>query len=140
MPTYSSADINTKPIQNGEGHAVVYDGSASTGAVAAATGDILRLMRVPAGTRLCEVSIRVTAAAAATAPSSLRLSPVDGTAATELVAAGDTVLATANKKDMNFAPVTVAKDSFLELLLGTLVTPTPAAVTATALGMGLGAK
>lgn len=137
MPTYTSADIN-KALPAGQGEAVVYDG-AVTLAVAAASADKLNVMKIPAGTRLCEVSINVTTAFAATAPSTLQLAPLDGSAVTVVVAAGDTVLATVNKKAMAFAPVTVTKDSYLQLLLGTLVTPAAGALTATALGMANGA-
>jgi hypothetical protein len=135
MPTFTSADIN-KALPAGQGEAVVYDG-AITGTPA--TGDKLNWMKIPAGTRLCEVSIRVTTAFAATAPSTLQLAPLDGSAVEVLVNAGDTVLATVNKKAMSFAPMTVAKDSYLQLLLGTLVTPAAGALTATALGMANGA-
>lgn len=138
MPTYTSADIN-KPLPAGQGEAVVYDGAIATLPVVAATGDKLNLMRIPAGTRMCEVRIRVTTAFAATAPSALQLAPIDGSAVVVLVPDGDTVLATVNQKSMSFAPMTVAKDSFLQVLLGTLVTPAAGALTAITLGMANGA-
>lgn len=139
MPTYKPVDINTKPVQSGDGEAVIYDGKVVPG-VATATGDIIRFMRVPAGTRLCDIAIRVVTAFGATAPCTLQLQPVDGTAATVLVAAGDTVLATVNRKPMVFEPMTVAKDSFLECLVGTVVTGAAGVATCTAHGMSLGAK
>ena len=140
MATYSSPDLNSKNVSGIGGAAVVLDGKVTLTA-AAQTGDIIQLLRVPAGTRLCEISLRVsTAFSSSTCPCTLRLTPVDGSTATELVAAGDTVLATINKKSMVFNPVTTTKDTFLECLLGTVAaTAAAGVVSATALGMALGA-
>lgn len=139
MPTYQPADINSKPIPAGQGEAVVYDGSIPALAAVTATGDKLNLMRIPAGTRLCEVSINVTTAFGAAAPVTMQLAPVDGSAVTVLVAAGDTVLNTINKKAMAFTPTTAAKDAYLQLLVGTVTTGAAGALSATALGMSNGA-
>jgi hypothetical protein len=138
MATYSPLDLNSKPVLTGIPGAVVYDGKVTCTA-SAATADVIRFMRIPAGTRLCEISIRVATAFGATAPSTLRLTPADGSTATELVAAGDTVLASINKKAMVFEPVTVTKDSFLECLLGTVGTGAAGVATAVALGQHVGA-
>jgi hypothetical protein len=138
MATYANSDINTKPIVAGQGCAVVYDGGV-TCTSNCATGDVLRFMLIPAGTRLCEININVTTAFGTGAPITLRLSPVNGDTATTLVAAGDTVLNTINKKDMVFSPTTVTKDSYLEGLVGTVNTGAAGVATATALGMAFGA-
>lgn len=139
MPTYSPADLNSKPIRAAQGQAIVYDAKLAPG-VNTATGDVLRFMRIPAGTRLCEISVRVATAFGAAAPTSWVLTPVDGSSATTLVAAGDTVLNTINKKDLSFEPLTVEKDSFLDAVVGTVTTGAAGVATATALGVAEGAK
>ncbi len=138
MATYAPSDISTKPLRTASGSAVVYDG-ASTCTATCATADVIRWMIIPAGTRLCEISINVTTAYGTAAPITLRCSPVDGTTATTIVSAGDTVLNTINKKAMVFSPVTITKDSYLEGLVGTVNTGASGVSTATALGMALGA-
>lgn len=139
MPTYAAPDLNYKPVPAGQGEAVVYDGKVAPGANTA-TGDKLNFCRVPAGTRLCEISVRVATAFGAAAPTQWVLQPLDGSAAVELVAAGDTVLNTVNKKSLSFEPVDVAKDSILQAVVGTVTTGASGVATVTALGMANGAK
>lgn len=140
MTTYAPSDINSKPLPAGQGEAVIYDGKISMSA-AAADADVLRFCRIPAGTRLTDVNVNVsTKLSSSTVPSSMRLTPCDGSSATTLVSAGDTVFATVQKKSMAFDPVTVEKDSFLEFLLGTVAATAAAGVVSVAAhGMANGA-
>lgn len=139
MPTYAPADINSKPLPSGQGQAVMYDGILPAIASATATGDLINLMRIPAGTRLGAIYISVTTAFGAAAPVTMHLVPTDGSAATVLVAAGDTVLNTINRKAMVFTPMTTTKDSDLQLLVGAVTTGAAGALSAVALGMANGA-
>ena len=139
MPTYNAADLNSKPVVAAQACGVIYDGKVVPGA-ATQTGDKLNVCRIPAGTRLCEVSVRVKTAFGTAAPTQWVLQPVDGSTATEIVAAGDTVLNTVNKKDLAFEPVTIEKDSFLQAVVGTVNTGAAGEATVTASGMALGAK
>lgn len=139
MATYAPADIDSKPLPAGRGSAAMYDGILPAIAAVTATGDKINMMRIPAGTRLGAIYINVTTAFGTAAPVTMQLAPTDGTAVTVLVAAGDTVLNTINRKSMVFTPMSVTKPSDLQLLVGTVDTGAKGALSAVTLGMANGA-
>ena len=145
MATIAPSDLNDKPIASAQGSAVVYDGKL-TGTPASGTANTsLRFCRIPAGTRVCEASVRITTAFGASWAANWTLVPCNGTSvptvggsgtSTTLVAVG---AVTAAKYDLSFEPVTTAVDCFFELSITACGTPAAGAATATVLGMANGA-
>ncbi len=154
MATQAAADLNSKNIVAADGCAVFYDGKLETTDQAAvcATADVVRFMRVPAGTRVSSLSFNTTTSFGTTAPCTIRLAAVDGvsdaiidatgsieTTAT-LVAAGSTVLQTAGRAEAAFHPVTTKVDCFLECLMGTVASGAKGVASAVLGGMAEGAR
>lgn len=151
MATYSASDLANKVVVAATGQAAIYDGKLETAdqAAVAATGDVVRFCKIPAGTRLSALSFNTTTSFGTTAPSTVRLASVDGasdaiigatgTTAT-LVAAGSTVLQTVGRAEAAFHPVVTKSDCFLECLFGTVSSGAKGVASAVAMGMAEGAR
>jgi hypothetical protein len=145
MATISSSDLNTKQVLSGTPGAVMYDGKL-TGTPASGTADTtLRFCRIPAGTRVGEISIRITTAFAASWTANWQLVSCDGVSvptvggsgtATTLQAVG---AVTAAKYPLSFDPVTTKVDCFLDLTITVTGTPAAGVATAVVLGQHVGA-
>jgi hypothetical protein len=149
MATYNASDLLTKALP-GIDQASAYFGTVSPSA-ATATGDLLRPCKLPAGFRLCVLMINVRTAFGATAPASIGISHVDGstvpttvvaTASTAVTAATDASHATTGAKlVMPQAGVfTTLKESYLEVLFGTIVTGASGVADYAAFGEFAGSK
>lgn len=141
MATYSSIDLISKPLHGSAyGNAVNFDGSITT-TVAPVTGDIYRIAKVPAGTRVTDVTVTNTDLGT-TAPGTLQFQPVDGSAATNFGAVDTLALGTASANGTLIAPgaVTLTKDSYLQILFGTVSAGAAGTVSAVIGGQLVGVK
>jgi hypothetical protein len=141
--TFAPADLNSKPIPAGQGEAVIYDGKVT--GTPSSTTDILRFCRIPAGTRLADVNVRIATAFAAAWSGNWQLTACDGASVPIVGGSGTTATlqavgaVTAALYPLNFEPVTTAVDCFLDLQLSALTTGAAGVATATAYGMANGA-
>ena len=130
MPTYQAADI-TKSVP-GIDQAAVYFGTINN-VVATATGDVLNPCKIAAGIAVVTLVINVRAAFGATAPASMGITHVDGSAVpaivtaipvTCVVVAADTTLQTTGTKLLmpSAGPFVTQRDSFLSVVFGAVVT------------------
>lgn len=132
MATYNASDLASKPLSSID-QAAVYFGTVSPG-TNTATSDKMRPCRIPAGFRVTAVMVNVRTAFASTAPAKIGFSHVDGTTPdatvfpnpdTQIAAITDTSHAsTGTKLVMPQAGVfTTVKESYLEIVFGTVATP-----------------
>lgn len=122
MPIYNSADLNSKPLFTGDdGNSNTYYGTSVATGTNLATGDKIRICKVPAGLVVNE-AIVVNTSFGTTAPAGLQFEPLDGSTPVDFVAAGGITLQTASANGTMFAraPVAVAKDSYVTLTVGTV--------------------
>jgi hypothetical protein len=151
MATYTASDLLTKPLP-GIDQASNYFGTISN-SVATATGDLLRPLKLPAGFRMSVMFVNVRTAFGTTAPASIGISHVDGstvpalvygtaTAATVITAATDTIHAsTGNKLVMpQIGAWTTSKESYLEVLFGTIGTGAAGVADYSVIGEFAGSK
>ena len=125
MPIYNSADLNAKPLYSGDdGNANVYFGTSVATGTNLATGDKIRVCKVPAGFVALTATVTNTSFGTA-APATLQFEPLDGSAPVPFSATDGVPLQTASANGTLFAkgPVAVAKDSWVTLLVGTVATP-----------------
>lgn len=149
MATFDAVDLNSRSIMAGgpNGNAVVHTGKIV--ASAAGNGDIFRLVKIPAGTRVDAIQLAnddLDSNGAPAAACKVGYTPVnsaDGPAADDdyFAAAGQTFFQAAGVRLLNFDPITFDFDVFL------IVTMTAAAATfaagnirATAIGENVGTK
>lgn len=82
MANLDALDLNTRPMQAGPyGNAVIHEGTATTIA-GTANGDIARIVRIPAGTRIQEVTLQndqVDSNGAPTITAKVGFTPVNAT-------------------------------------------------------------
>ena len=122
MATYSAADLDAKALFSYEsGNAGVYYGTSAATSTNVATGDVIRICKVPAGF-VCIEAVVVNTSFGTTVPATIRFSPIDGSTAVTFGSTDAVTLQTAAANGTYFAkaPVAVAKDSYVELLLGTV--------------------
>ena len=122
MATYNSADLNSKPLFTGDdGNSNTYYGTSVATGTNIATGDKIRVCKVPAGF-VANEAIVVNTTFGTTVPAALQFEPLDGSASVDFVAAGGVTLQTASANGSMFAraPVAVAKDSYVTLTVGTV--------------------
>jgi hypothetical protein len=146
MATYNAADLLTKPLP-GIDQAAVLVGTMVPG-TATATGDVMNPCKLPAGFKLAAVLINVRTAFGATAPAKIGIAHVDGS--TPPQANPDTLVAaitdashatTGTKLVMPQAGVfTTSKDSYLQVVFGTIVTGAAGTADYVALGEFVGSK
>lgn len=138
MPTYNSGDlaksVRSSAIANGQ----VYSGTLTPSA-SVQTGDVLRFCVIPAGTNVHRVTV-VNASLGTTVPGDIQFAPTDGSSATTFSSAFAFQTANANGSAITKAPVLLAKDSWLQVTLGSVSSGGAAAVTLVAEGEGIGAK
>lgn len=150
MANVDSTTLNKNVFQQAFGQASVYDGSLALAANPTAA-DVLRIMRIPAGTRAQGVVIAngdLDTNGAPTLVVSLGFAPVnadDGPVASAayFAAAGQTILQAANdgKFYANFAPITFDKDVYLTMTVGTAAATFAAGtIRALVLGEAVGVK
>jgi hypothetical protein len=128
VATYNASDI-TKSLP-GIDEGAVYYGSVAPG-VNTATGDVLNPCKLPAGLTVVAVQVNVRTAFASTAPAKIGIAHVDGSTPpqanpdTLLVPITDTSLATTGVKTLmpQAGPFTTQKDSYLQVVFGTVATP-----------------
>lgn len=128
MANIDSATLNKNDFMQAFGNAVILDGSVALAANPTAA-DVIRIMKIPAGTKVSSVIIGngdLDTNGAPTFVYSLGYAPVvagDGPAASAayFAAAGDTALQAANngKVYSNFAAITFEKDVYLTMTVGT---------------------
>jgi hypothetical protein len=128
MANIDSATLNKNDFMQAFGNAVVLDGSVALAAAPAAT-DVIRVMKVPAGTKVSSLILAnsdMDTGSAALAVS-IGYAPVvagDGPAASAAYfqAAGDLVLSAVNpgKVYANFAPITFEKDVYITMTVGVI--------------------
>lgn len=146
MTTYVASDLASKALP-GVDQAAVYTGSVAPGANTA-TGDLLRPCKLPAGFKFAALMINVRTAFGATAPAKIGISHVDGS--TPPQANPDTLIAaitdashasTGVKVVMPQAGVfTTQRDSYLEVVFGTVATGASGVADYCALGEFVGTK
>lgn len=127
MATYVDTELTSKPLPS-IAQAASYSGRVTPG-TNTATGDILRPCKMPAGFRIRALLINVVTAFASTAPAKIGFSHVDGSTPaqanpdTAIAATTDTSHASTGVKTIVPAtsPLT-EKDSFLEIVFGTIAT------------------
>lgn len=148
MATYAPSDLNSKPLPAAQGQAVVYSGKV-TATSNAATADVMRFAKIPAGTELTDVFVKTTTSFGTTAPCTVRLASCDGSSVptiggsgttTTLVAAGSTCLQTAGNVILATDVVTTKVDCWLECLMGTVSSGAQGVANVTAHGMAYGAR
>lgn len=143
MATLASSDLNSKNITSGDGCAAFYDGKVSG---TPGTTDELRFCRIPAGTRLTAVDVRIATAFGASWAGNWQLNAVDGASVPIIGGSGTTATlaavgaVTAALYTLNFEPVTTKVDCFLELKLSACGTPAAGVATLVAAGMAEGAR
>ena len=143
MATYTSADLNTKPLYSGcEGNCYTYYGTSAATSTNVATADKIRVCKVPAGFVATDVTV-VNTTFGTTVPATVQFEPLDGTAATTFGSTDMLALQTASASGTTYAkaPVAVSKDSYVTLLLGTVSAGNGTGVaTLIVRGEGFGAK
>jgi hypothetical protein len=123
MATYNPANI-AEPLYSGDkGNATVQYGSATLTS-ASTNGDKYRPCRIAAGTKVTRVVIKNTDLDSNVSPAivcDIGFAPMDGSAgtATAFATAATILQGAATTTYEIFPPVTVAKDSFLEVLVTT---------------------
>lgn len=143
MAIIRDIELNSKNLIAGGGDGYFYDGKV-TGAPAAT--DTLRFCRIPAGTRLASVDIRIVTAFAAAWSGNWQLTSADGTSAPIIGGSGTSAVlqavgaVTAALYPLNFEPVTTKVDTYLDLLLSAITTPAAGVATAVAAGVGVGPR
>jgi hypothetical protein len=128
LANVDSATLNKNTFMQAFGQGVVLEGSLALTANPAAA-DVLRIMRIPAGTKVGEVVIANTDLDSNGSPEfvvSIGYAPVDSAAGPTAVAdyfaaAGQTILQAAQdgKVYAKFAPITFEKDVYLTMTVGT---------------------
>lgn len=152
MSTYNAFDLATKTLVSDD-QATILAGTldlSSAGAynVAAATGDVLVPLKIPAGLKISAVFANVRTAFGATAPSSIGFAHIDGsttvTASPEqaITATGDTSMASTGMKTLlpRIGAFTIGKDSYLTVTFGTVGTGAKGIVDFVVIGEFLGVK
>jgi hypothetical protein len=122
MPTYNSADLNAKALWSKEnGNAGIFYGTSVATSTTIATADKIRVCKVPAGMKVLKVTV-INTTFGTTVPATIQFAPIDGTTAVQFGTTDAVTLQTAAANGTVFAkaPVDVAKDSFVELLVGTV--------------------
>jgi hypothetical protein len=143
MTTLASSDLNSKNLIAAQGSAAIYDGKVSGTPIATSE---LRFCRIPAGTRLSDVNVRIATAFGASWAGNWQLNAVDGASVPIIGGSGTTATlaavgaVTAGLYTLNFEPVTTRVDCFLELKLSACGTPAAGVATVTAYGMAEGAR
>lgn len=127
MANIDSATLQKNDFMQAFGNAVVLDGSVAL-ATAPAAADVIRVMKIPAGTKVSSVILAnadLDSNASPTATFSLGYAPAvaaDGPAASAAYfgAAGDTALQAANGGKLygNFAAISFEKDVYLTMTVG----------------------
>lgn len=150
MTIYNASDLLNKPVPS-IAQSEILVGSASPG-VNTATGDLLRPLKMPIGFKVAALLVNVKAAFAATAPASIGFSQTDGlpvsdtvtypSPSTQIAAATDTTHATTGTKLVmpQGGPWVTPRESYLEVLFGTLVTPATGSADYAVLGEFVGSK
>lgn len=128
MANVDSSTLNKNDFMQGLGNAVVFDGAIALAANPTAA-DVLRIMKIPAGTKVSSIVTGNSAMdtnGSKTFVYSMGYSPVvpgDGPTASAAYfgVAGDTALQTTNngKVYSNFAAITFEKDVYLTMTIGT---------------------
>lgn len=121
MATYNGADLSKVTFSQAFGNAAVFYGTSTATSTSVATGDIIRICKVPAGF-VCTEAVVVNTSFGTTVPATIQFAPLDGTTATSFGSTDGVTLQTAAASGTAFAkaPVTVSKDSYVQLLLGTV--------------------
>lgn len=145
MATYSAADLNAKPVYAGDcGNTYIYFGTSAAPTANFATGDKVRLGKITAGVKVTAVCISNTVFGSSTAPATIQFEPLDGTTAVSFGSTDGVPLGTASANGTWYHKdaVTVAKDSYITLLAGTVAATgnTTGVASITVLGEGFGAK
>jgi hypothetical protein len=145
MATYSSVDLNTKVVYSGcEGNAYIYFGTSAAPTANFTTADKVRLGRIPAGTKVTAVCISNTVFGSSTAPATIQFEPVDGSTPVQFGTTDGVPLgsASANGTWYHKDAVTVAKNSYITLLAGTVAATgnTTGVASITVLGEYFGSK
>lgn len=124
MPTYNAADLNSKPLYSGDdGNTNTYYGTSVATGSNLATGDKLRVCKVPAGF-VALTAVVANTSFGTTAPATIQFEPLDGSTPVAFSATDEVTLQTASSGTLIAkAPVKVAKDSWVTLLAGTVGTP-----------------
>lgn len=122
MATYDSADLNAKPLAAGNhGNAAKYYGTSVATGTNVATGDVIRICKVPAGFVATDVMV-VNTSFGTTVPATIQFAPLDGSTPVAFGSTDGVTLQTAAANGSLFAkaPVRVEKDSYVQLLVGTV--------------------
>jgi hypothetical protein len=150
MANVDSSTLNANAYMQAFGNAVVATGSIALAANPTAA-DVLRVMRIPAGTEVSALMVGNTDLDSNGSPTlvvGIGYAPVDSVAgptasAAYFAAAGQTILQAANdgKLYCKFAPVTFDQDVYLTMTVGTAsATFAAGTIYATALGKARGVK
>jgi hypothetical protein len=140
MPTYNASDLLLKPARSSAlaNQNVIFGTVTPSANVAAA--DVIRFAIIPAGTWIHRVTV-VNASLGTTIPGSLEFAPVDGSTKTTFSSADYAFgTASANGTAIVKKPVLVSKDSYLQVTITSVSTPSTGEVTLIAEGEGFGAK
>ena len=137
MATYNSGDLAKSVRSSALANGQVYSGSLTPSANVG-TGDVLKFCVIPAGTVVDSVVV-VNATLGTAAPGDIEFAPVDGSTKTTFASAFAFGTANASGALVAKKPVLVAKDSVLQVTLGTVNTGAAGEVTLVARGEGLGA-
>lgn len=122
MANYQSADLNSKALYSSDdGNTGIYYGTSAATSTNIATGDKLRICKVPAGFNALKATV-VNTTFGTTVPATIQFEPIDGSAAVTFGSTDGVTLQTASANGSLFAkaPVYVAKDSYVTLLIGTV--------------------
>jgi hypothetical protein len=138
MATYNSGDLAKSVRSSALANGQVYSGTLTPSA-SVVTGDILKFCVIPAGTNVHRITV-VNASLGTTVPGDLEFAPTDGSTKTAFSTAFAFQTANANGSAVVKAPVLLAKDSWLQVTLGTVSAGGAAAVTLIAEGEGIGQK
>ena len=137
MATYNSGDLAKSVRSSALANGQVYSGTLTPSANVA-TGDVLRFCVIPAGTNVDSITV-VNADLGTAAPGDIEFAPVDGSTKTTFASAFAFGTANANGSTVAKKPVLLAKDSWLQVTLGTVDTGSTGEVTLIARGEGIGA-
>ena len=138
MATYNSGDLAKSVRSSALANGQVYSGTLTPSANVA-TGDVLKFCVLPAGTNVDSVTV-VNASLGTTVPGDIEFAPVDGSTKTTFSSAAF-AFGTANANGSTIAkkPVLLAKDSWLQVTVGTVSSGSTGEVTLIARGEGIGA-
>jgi hypothetical protein len=142
MTTYTDTNALAPRFSDGKGNAYCDDGSA-TAPVGFTTTDKARLVRIPAGTRVTEIAIRnVALGATLTVNFGYEAATPGSTLAAATTAFGSalTILQTAARNVLNFAPITFDEDVWLTCTPQLNATTTGGAISAIVMGKVVGVK